>query len=205
MRIPSLSIPFVGNADDDDDFQIPSGHIPSSPPATKRHRSDPAPGKENDAFGVSPLCGLDCREGWGGKGGKNGYFVNSIESRLLAGGVSGRGVESEEVGDEDFVLETQLDELIGLCSEDCVEGREDGDLGMPEEAAVDGCVECPLCGSDISYLSEDLRQIHTNECLDRDEDSKVSNFDSVVKINCRVFRKMVNVIRAGLYKFDFVN
>lgn len=34
-------------------------------------------------------------------------------------------------------------------------------------------VHCPLCGSDISDLSEQLQLAHTNNCLDEDEPAKV--------------------------------
>ncbi|XP_052211002.1 uncharacterized protein LOC127813912 isoform X2 [Diospyros lotus] len=32
-------------------------------------------------------------------------------------------------------------------------------------------IDCPLCGADISELSEELRQVHTNGCLDKDSTS----------------------------------
>ncbi|GAB2276374.1 hypothetical protein Dimus_011102 [Dionaea muscipula] len=87
---------------------------------------------------------------------------NAVESRLLAslaqvrncdGGSWGTdqdrevAVDSEEIG-------TQLGDLIRLCSD----GGADG---------FSVVVECPLCGVDISDLSEELRQIHTNNCLDK--------------------------------------
>ncbi|XP_050220543.1 DNA cross-link repair protein pso2/snm1 [Mercurialis annua] len=84
---------------------------------------------------------------------KEGYFCNSIEARLMRSG-PGSGF-NEGVGGEfgDFEEESELDLLIKLCSEN------DGDCA----------VKCPLCGVDISNLNEESRLIHTNDCLDKQE------------------------------------
>ncbi|KAK2999370.1 hypothetical protein RJ639_023273 [Escallonia herrerae] len=63
----------------------------------------------------------------------------------------------------------KLDVLLKLCTEDdqhpiaaeflhCKENGSDGDL-----------ICCPLCGVDISSLTHEMRQVHTNECLDEEE------------------------------------
>ncbi|KAL5697254.1 hypothetical protein ACHQM5_030890 [Ranunculus cassubicifolius] len=103
---------------------------------------------------------------------KSGYASNSIESRLLAGRMNNNNIN----GEDRFVDSepgTQLEDLIRLCSE----GGDDDcqiEADFPEgDGSVDGLVECPLCGSDISNLSEESRHLHTNECLDQSEPGKI--------------------------------
>lgn len=91
--------------------------------------------------------------------------------------------------EEEFEGCTQLDVLIKLCDsgervqdneiiQDCkgdfdfgeeynnLEEQEAGESGNGKEV---GLICCPLCGKDISELQEDLRQVHMNECLDKEE------------------------------------
>ncbi|PHU09431.1 hypothetical protein BC332_21291 [Capsicum chinense] len=103
---------------------------------------------------------------------KRGYLFKSIEARLLNsnGGFEERKEEEEE-GEEC----SELDLLLKLCVE---EGELDGDslttelrvqedyLGVDDEC---GLICCPLCGADISDLSAEMRLVHTNECLDKEE------------------------------------
>lgn len=78
---------------------------------------------------------------------------------------------------------TQLDLLLKLCEADEeVKGYEKvsdyiDDLDFREEECCFeeeelevgiGLICCPLCGNDISKLTDELRQVHTNECLDKD-------------------------------------
>lgn len=91
--------------------------------------------------------------------GNGTYLVNSIESRLVAGGKIGCDEKGFTVGEdslEGFEGGVKFDVLLKLCT--------DGDY---EDAGV---VYCPLCGVDISDLSEESQQVHTNECLDQEED-----------------------------------
>lgn len=98
---------------------------------------------------------------------------NSIESKLM----TGRGVD---LGfSEDFEVGAELDVLLNLCSQ--VEGEEEdadavnGVAFTPQHG--DGLhgdqvfvkIQCPLCGIDISHLSSEQRELHTNECLDKEE------------------------------------
>lgn len=98
---------------------------------------------------------------------------NSIESKLM----TGRGVD---LGfSEDFEVGAELDVLLNLCSQ--VEGEEEdadavnGVAFIPQHG--DGLhgdqvfvkIQCPLCGIDISHLSSEQRELHTNECLDKEE------------------------------------
>lgn len=101
---------------------------------------------------------------------------NSVDSRSLKSGHGGDGGGNggfNEVLDEDF---EQLDALIRLCSEGDKEPDSDG-LGFGERQGNpsdgEGLVLCPLCEIDISNLSDELRQVHTNGCLDRVETEKV--------------------------------
>jgi DNA cross-link repair 1A protein len=126
--------------------------------------------KEHNSNGDS--SGLDCdgKRGLLAKGG--GCLSNSIESRLMRGGV--------ELGfSEDFEVGAELDVLLKLCSQ--VEGEEDADADAVNDVAFrpqhgDGLhgdqvfvqIQCPLCGIDISHMSGEQRQLHTNECLDKE-------------------------------------
>lgn len=84
-----------------------------------------------------------------------GYSRNSIESRLLRSRTETCNLNEEESGDD-----AELDVLLKLCEE------VNDDYN---EAEVDGVFQCPLCGVDISDLSEELRQVHSNDCLDKCE------------------------------------
>ncbi|KAG6770442.1 hypothetical protein POTOM_026125 [Populus tomentosa] len=95
-----------------------------------------------------------------------GYLCNSIEARLMKSRVDYSGVN---VGnEEDFEENSELDALIKLCTEgEESEAREK----IKVNCNGDECcfVLCPLCGTDISDLSEEFRLVHTNECLDKEE------------------------------------
>ncbi|CAL5074130.1 unnamed protein product [Urochloa decumbens] len=94
---------------------------------------------------------------------------SSSESKLLESHVT-HDYEADSC--DDFEIGTQLSELINLCMEDSIEGQ--SNRASPIEQTTpdskrfkpDYQVKCPLCGSDISDLSEELRQLHTNNCLD---------------------------------------
>ncbi|KAI7757384.1 hypothetical protein M8C21_001913, partial [Ambrosia artemisiifolia] len=102
-----------------------------------------------------------------------GYLSNSIESKLLSRSTGGCGPSvcenvSERVdGDLEGSFEecqeggsgtTQLDMLLDLCCSD--KEIEDDD---------DEFIRCPLCGMDISDMSDEMRYVHTNECLDKEQ------------------------------------
>ncbi|XP_031258999.1 DNA cross-link repair 1 protein-like [Pistacia vera] len=183
--------------DDDDDFQAPltqtpkittstskKRRIPFKPSNNFHHSSKPSsnPGKENlnpniegFYFNSDENCSLesipssiDCSykvtssnrsPNCGDKKGilkiNEGYSRNSIESRLLRSRTETCNLNEEESDDD-----AELDVLLKLREEI----NDDYD-----EAEVDGVVQCPLCGVDISNLSEELRQLHTNDCLDKCE------------------------------------
>ncbi|KAI3957923.1 hypothetical protein MKW92_024405 [Papaver armeniacum] len=104
---------------------------------------------------------------------KKGYLSNSVESRLLA---STRTLETsysvrnedhlDDISVTDFELGTQLNVLMELCSDI---GEELNANGGEQNGSDSGLVKCPLCGTDISDLNEEMRLVHSNECLDRDE------------------------------------
>lgn len=106
------------------------------------------------------------------KGKAECFFSNLKESGLEKS-------KGESCGEE-FEGGTQLDLLLRLCEADEeVEGCEevsnlcaDADFcneGEEEEEEIgDGLVCCPLCGNDITEFTDELRQVHTNECLDKE-------------------------------------
>ncbi|KAK9102401.1 hypothetical protein Sjap_019655 [Stephania japonica] len=111
------------------------------------------------------------------------YALNSIESRILGSDTSDRFCmptsqgndddDNDEDGFLDFEPGTQLDVLINLCTE--VGGGENSNgVVLHEPKASNDClIECPLCGIDISDLSDEGRHAHTNNCLDMNETEKV--------------------------------
>ncbi|KAL0312096.1 UNVERIFIED_CONTAM: DNA cross-link repair 1A protein [Sesamum radiatum] len=179
----------------DDDFQespSPSfstvSRTSSHPPRLKTHNSNTLcppkklknkksinPGKENCFFGETEPdlgCGLDSIEPTldllNPKGvGDCLHSNNSLESRLL----KHRGEEEENTCDEELFEEgsTQFDLLLKLCAE--VDGPGNDSYRDDSEEKCDVSICCPLCGADISGLRDELRQIHTNECLDKLEGS----------------------------------
>lgn len=187
----SLISPIIG----DDDFQdYPSSSISASktsslPPPLRFHDTTTIrtskklkkqhPGKENSFTVDLELdwgCGLDFIEPTLGlleaKGVDNCLHNDaSMESKLL--------IEHEEEEQnfcgEEFLEEgsTQLDVLLKLCND--VDEREidtDGSgLGFSEKDKFGELISCPICGADMSGVSDDLRQTHTNECLDKMGDS----------------------------------
>ncbi|KAK3133418.1 hypothetical protein QOZ80_6AG0536310 [Eleusine coracana subsp. coracana] len=108
---------------------------------------------------------------------KENYCSNSSESELLQSQISH---DFESDGSDNFEIGTQLSELINLCMEDHMEGHSNCRKSPVKKNTCDSkCIKsenqvlCPLCGSDISDLSEECRQLHTNSCLD--EPAKESN------------------------------
>ncbi|XP_073004321.1 uncharacterized protein [Typha latifolia] len=123
------------------------------------------------------------------------YYLMSIESRLLklkaqSGSSENEHSCSQSDDGEYFEAGTQLNELMNLCSE--VDAK--GDLNV-KASELDGNellveiselqwsdrIECPLCGDDISELSEELRQVHTNNCLDNCGTVEVTHSDRETK------------------------
>ncbi|KAJ1289821.1 hypothetical protein BS78_02G194200 [Paspalum vaginatum] len=110
---------------------------------------------ENQSSGPNALKGQCCS--------------NSSESKLL---------ESQMIHDFEangcFEIGTQLSELINLCMKDSIEGQSNCSASSMEQEIFDSKrlksdyeVKCPICGLDIYDLSEELRQLHTNSCLDQ--------------------------------------
>ncbi|KAL4650622.1 hypothetical protein ACB092_01G100800 [Castanea dentata] len=178
-----LSSPML---DDDDDFQIPLSLTQASlrkplKPTNSTRRPSKKPkraGKENvnvpgptatqsqksqlHDFESSDLIGcsssldsirssiVDCTdEKKGLMKISGGYLCNSIESRLL-----NSAVDNVVVGGPENEMGEELDLLLNLCSDSQLE---------------EDLVRCPLCGIDISDMSNQQRQIHTNHCLDKDQ------------------------------------
>ncbi|KAL1532424.1 DNA cross-link repair protein SNM1-like [Salvia divinorum] len=69
-----------------------------------------------------------------------------------------REEEEENCRKEASEESSRLDVLLKLCAEVDEQGSDD--------LKCDVVISCPLCGTDLSELSDDGRQTHTNECLD---------------------------------------
>jgi len=112
---------------------------------------------------------------------KGHCFSNSSESKLQESNITH---EFEADDYDNFEIGTQLNELINLCMEDSIEGQ--SNCATPIELNTfdsktfksDFQVKCPLCELDISDLSEELRQQHTNNCLD--EPAKVMMHSQII-------------------------
>ncbi|KAL0330846.1 UNVERIFIED_CONTAM: DNA cross-link repair 1A protein [Sesamum angustifolium] len=147
------------------------------PPRNLKNKKSINPGKENCFFDETEAdlgCGLDSIEPTldllnpKGIGDCLHNNNNSLESRLL----EHKGEEVENTCDEEELLEegsTQFDVLLKLCAE--VDEPGSDSYRDDSEGKCDISICCPLCGADISGLRDDLRQIHTNECLDKLEGS----------------------------------
>lgn len=119
-----------------------------------------------------------CGEKDGLEIGKSSYYSTSVEARIL--GLISKPASMkykdgclEEDGFEDFELGSQLNELMNLCCETSgIHDSNNLEVGAYESRGSGLRVDCPLCGFDISDLSEELRHAHTNDCLDgRHKDS----------------------------------
>lgn len=104
------------------------------------------------------------------------YPSNSLESRLLKSIVRDSFSNDEETGEESEEEHcTQLDVLLKLRSEEADDDRSNRSDDFSAAHVRQHCgvsdspVHCPLCGADISCLTDELRQVHTNDCLDKEE------------------------------------
>ncbi|KAA8546200.1 hypothetical protein F0562_003061 [Nyssa sinensis] len=112
---------------------------------------------------------------------KGGYSSNSKESRLLTSMVdccpnAFLSNDSFEDNSAEFEPGTRLQVLLKLCSE--VEEQENisNGTGFHHHQGCHsdkGPIHCPLCGIDISDLTDELRQVHSNECLDKEQTQSV--------------------------------
>uniref|UniRef100_A0A0E0M1N9 SAM domain-containing protein n=1 Tax=Oryza punctata TaxID=4537 RepID=A0A0E0M1N9_ORYPU len=125
-------------------------------------------GRENTSSGLEACKGSHCLDPFEPK------LMDSCAIHALEGD-----------GCDDFEIGTQLNELINLCMEDYMEGPLSNRASCLEGNGMDcgsfnpSCeVQCPLCGSNISELSEELRLVHTNSCLDGDKPAKEPNSDN---------------------------
>ncbi|KAG6538393.1 hypothetical protein ZIOFF_003511 [Zingiber officinale] len=124
---------------------------------------------------------------------KAAYSSRSIESRLLASkekSVANINIGGHLVEDDCEVLEvgTQLNELINLCCGMDEGGSSHGGVFEGNEVfceTIDSeqftSVACPLCGEDITDFSNELREIHTNDCLDKVGTTEVASHTDEAK------------------------
>ncbi|OIV96441.1 hypothetical protein TanjilG_09868 [Lupinus angustifolius] len=122
---------------------------------------------------------------------KGGYFGKSIESKLV---LLRNGSEklSDEVAEVDS--DSELDSLLKLCDE--------------LEQLDEDCVICPLCEVDISNLTEEQRNLHTNDCLDKSQDTPQHVPPHVEEIEVQSVSKVSPVVdwlrKLGLVKYEHV-
>ncbi|CAA0838560.1 sterile alpha motif (SAM) domain-containing protein [Striga hermonthica] len=202
----NMAVPIL---DDDDDFQdCPSSSFSTAsrkassqpsrlnPLASTTLRPSEKPrkrrfvnlGKENHPFGVAEadlVGGLDSIEptlDLLNPNGNSDYLLckSSVEPALLRP----CGDDGERNCNEEFPEEnSELDVLLKLCAD--VDDQNDGDGTDLEDKSV-GLICCPVCGADISELSDDMRQVHTNECLDlvKDPSEVAANTDDRGENQC---------------------
>ncbi|CAN6174448.1 unnamed protein product [Urochloa humidicola] len=138
---------------------------------------------------------------------KGHFFSNSPESKLLESHMTH---DSEADGYDDFEIGTQLSELINLCMEDSIEGQSNCASPIKQNTfdskgfKSDYQVKCPLCGSDISNLSEELRQLHTNNCLDEPAKESSPNHEKepCAGENVEIRRAIEWLRNLGLSKYE---
>lgn len=114
-----------------------------------------------------------------------GYLCNSIESRLLNYTVD------NVVGGSENEMGEDLDLLLNLCSDSQLE---------------EDLVRCPLCGIDISDMSNQQRQIHTNQCLDKDQTQPQPQLQQhVISLNSLFFFSyvFVYILNANIWAILF--
>lgn len=84
----------------------------------------------------------------------------------------------EVSGSDGFESDAELDLLLNLRSQLDEEDRISGVGFDTEETGFlvdeEGMIQCPLCGVDISDLSDEQRLVHTNDCIDK-EDAQAQN------------------------------
>ncbi|KAL6533846.1 hypothetical protein OROHE_013679 [Orobanche hederae] len=177
--------------DDDDDFQdYPSSSFSTAtktrsqqprlkphnsttlrPPEKLKKRKSINRGKEKCLFGDTEAdlgCGLDSIEPTLDLLNPSGdcniiHSITSVEPELL----NPCREEGNEVCDDEFSEgSTRLDVLLKLCEDE--QGDDNGRDDSEGESV--GLICCPICEAEISGLSDDTRQIHTNECLDSVKD-----------------------------------
>lgn len=163
-------------------------HNSTNPRQPKRPKKENPinPGKENCLFdeaethlvggldSIEPTFDLLKPEGVGDYLRSN----NSIESKLLEPCREEGNICEDELSEGS----SQLDVLLKLCAE--VDERDnDNARDFTETKCVD-LICCPLCGADISGLSDDQRQIHTNGCLDLAEGSTDVRASLIFLIYC---------------------
>ncbi|XP_034581351.1 uncharacterized protein [Setaria viridis] len=116
----------------------------------------------------------------------------------------------EADGYDNFEIGTQLNELINLCMEDSIEGHSNWTSPIEQNTfdskrfKSDYQVKCPLCGLDISDLSEELRQLHTNNCLDEPAKESSPNHEKEPSAGENVeIRRVIEWLRnLGLSKYE---
>ncbi|XP_042031827.1 DNA cross-link repair 1A protein-like [Salvia splendens] len=187
--ISPSSSKFLNIALDDDDFQEYPSPSPSAAPRTRsilplkpsnlranrpskplKRRKPANLEKENRNFAEADSdlgCGLDSIEPTldllNDK--RVSYCTradNVVESRNLEPIREDDEVNCREEASEGS---SRLDVLLKLCAD----VDETGSDGAGDDLKCDVVISCPLCGADLSELSDDERQIHTNECLDNVE------------------------------------
>ncbi|KAK8941701.1 DNA cross-link repair protein SNM1 [Platanthera guangdongensis] len=114
---------------------------------------------------------------------RNNGHATPIEAKLLdpSGELIAHAIGA---GCDEFEPGTPLNILMDLCCEMDEQGCYGSGMASSEpinlrkelnSLEMNLLVECPLCGTNITKLSEEMRQIHTNECLDKDGTTEVSD------------------------------
>ncbi|XP_058785987.1 DNA cross-link repair protein SNM1-like [Vicia villosa] len=157
--------------DDNDDFELPltqplslsNNQRPSKKPKTK---TTPFPGKENippfspihnpihnhsDSYDIGN-CSLD-------------FIPSTLDSDATVQGVCSSVSELKKDSKHAYSNNSLESKLVVSRSNVFGYGESSSKGSLHDE--FDGSVGCPLCGDDISDLTEEERNFHTNQCLDK--------------------------------------
>ncbi|KAL5074498.1 hypothetical protein RYX36_013482 [Vicia faba] len=142
---------------DNDDFELPltqplslsNNQGPSKKPKTK---TTPFPGKENIPPYEIGNCSLD-------------FIPSTLDSEASVQAVCSSVSELKKDNKRAY-SNNSLESKLVVSRTKTFDYGESGSKGN-SRYEYDGSVDCPLCGDDISNLTEEERNLHTNHCLDK--------------------------------------
>ncbi|KAI5403918.1 hypothetical protein KIW84_051171 [Lathyrus oleraceus] len=190
---------------DDDDFELPltqplslsNNQRPSKKPKTK---TTPFPGKENippfspihnhnDSYEIGN-CSLD-------------FIPSTLESDATVQAVCSSVSELKKDSKRAYSNNSLESKLVVSRTKVFDYGESGSKVNLRNE--FDCSVDCPLCGDDISDLTEEQRNLHTNQCLDKTgEDAALPNDEVGAQFGPKVSAVVDWIRDLGLAKYEEV-